>query len=77
MVSAHQQPAAAAAHSRRVPQRPRITLLVLASGGPATRLASEQPDTVVRVVSEPRRFRDLLLAERPVLVVVAQPPAGP
>ena len=56
---------------------PRVAWLVLASHGPATRLAGERPGTVVRVVSEPRRFRDLLLAERPVLVVLAQPPAGP
>ena len=50
---------------------------MLASDGPATRLAAERPDTIVRVVREPRLFRDLLLAERPVVVVLAQPPAGP
>ena len=63
----------------RLPDGPlsRIPWLVLASYGPATRLAEERPDPVVRVVSEPRRFRDLLLAERPVIVLLAQPPAGP
>lgn len=39
----------------------------------------ELPDRVgswaVRVVADPRRFRDLLLAERPRIVVCAQPPA--
>jgi DNA-binding response OmpR family regulator len=63
--------------SPAISRRPRIAWLVLASDGPATLLAGERPDTVVRVVSEPRRFRDLLRAERPALVVLAQPPAGP
>ena len=59
------------------PARARVSWLVLATSGPATDLAEVRPDTVVRVVTDPRRFRDLLVAERPRLVVVAQPPAGP
>ena len=54
-----------------------IAWLVLAIGGPALELADRRPDVVVRVVADPRRFRDILLAERPRIVVVAQPPAGP
>lgn len=69
-------PAMSAADSRPVTPRPRVSWLVLATDGPAVGLAAERPGTVVRLVSEPRRFRDLLLAERPLLVVVAQPPAG-
>jgi DNA-binding response OmpR family regulator len=56
---------------------PRVAWLVLAIGGPALELADRRPDVAVRVVADPRRFRDLLVAERPRLVVVAQPPAGP
>jgi DNA-binding response OmpR family regulator len=78
MVAAQQpSPAASSPGSQPVGQRHRINWLVLASDGPAARLAAERPDTGVRVVSEPRRFRDILIAERPVLVVLAQPPAGP
>lgn len=54
----------------------RAAWLVLASDGPATDVAIHAPATVVRVVDDPRRFRDLLLAERPRVVVCAQPPAG-
>lgn len=55
----------------------RVAWLVLASDGPALELAARRPDVVVRVEADPRRFRDLLIAERPRLVIVAQPPAGP
>jgi DNA-binding response OmpR family regulator len=65
------------AGSRPHQRRPRIAWLVLAADGPAAELAGQRPDTVVRVVGDPRRFRGLLLAERPVLVVLVQPPAGP
>ena len=58
-------------------RRVRTSWLVLATDGPATGLARERADTSVRVVGDPRLFRDLLVAERPLLVVVTQPPAGP
>ena len=70
-------PAGPATDSHPAARRPRIAWLVLATDGPAMGLAAERPGTVVGLVNEPRRFRDLLLAERPLLVVVAQPPAGP
>jgi two-component system response regulator RegX3 len=50
--------------------RPRVAWLVLADREAATDEAS------VRVIADPRRFRDILLAERPRVVVLAQPPAG-
>lgn len=34
------------------------------------------PSTAVRVTGDPRRFRDLLLAERPRIAVCCQPPAS-
>lgn len=55
----------------------RVAWLVLAVDGPALELPDRRPDVVVRVVPDPRRFRDLLIEERPRLVLVAQPPAGP
>ncbi len=78
MVAAQQPaPDAFATGSRPDPRRPRIAWLVLACDGPAAGLADQRPDIQVRVVPDPRRFRDLLRAERPGLVVVVQPPAGP
>jgi DNA-binding response OmpR family regulator len=56
--------------------RQRAAWLVLASGGPAADLQDHGPASV-RVVADPRRFRDLLAGERPVIVVVCEPPAGP
>ncbi len=56
--------------------RERTAWLVLSAEGPATDLATHAPTTAVRIVGDPRRFRDLLLAERPRIVVCAQPPAG-
>jgi len=53
----------------------RAAWLILAADGPATELPDRVESTVVRVVADPRRFRDVLLAERPRIVVCAQPPA--
>jgi DNA-binding response OmpR family regulator len=53
----------------------RAAWLILAADGPATELPDRVQSTVVRVISDPRRFRDVLLAERPRVVVCAQPPA--
>jgi DNA-binding response OmpR family regulator len=55
--------------------RPRVAWLALAHDGPAVELPDQVGSWAVRVVAEPRRFRDLLLAERPRIVVCAQPPA--
>jgi DNA-binding response OmpR family regulator len=54
----------------------RVAWLVLAGGGPAAELPGLVAATTVRVIADPRRFRDLLLAERPRIVVACQPPAG-
>ena len=56
--------------------RDRAAWLVLAAEGPATELAGHAPPGTVRILADPRRFRDILLAERPRVVVCAQPPAG-
>jgi DNA-binding response OmpR family regulator len=48
---------------------------VLATGGPAADLPNLVGGTAIRITSDPRRFRDILLAERPRIVVVCQPPA--
>jgi DNA-binding response OmpR family regulator len=53
----------------------RAAWLILAADGPATEVPERVPSLAVRVVADPRRFRDVLLAERPRLVVCAQPPA--
>ena len=53
----------------------RASWLVLAVDGPAVRVADEAPGTAVRVVADPARFRAMLLAERPRIVVCAEPPA--
>jgi DNA-binding response OmpR family regulator len=55
--------------------RERAAWLVLASGGPAVALPLLAATKAVRVTADPRRFRDVLLAERPRIVVVCQPPA--
>ena len=59
--------------------RPEVTgraaWLVLASGGTAADLP-EAAHAVVRVTADPKCFRDILLAERPRIVVVCQPPAN-
>jgi two-component system OmpR family response regulator/two-component system alkaline phosphatase synthesis response regulator PhoP len=49
---------------------------VLATDGPALELPGLVPGTSVRVTGDTRRFRDVLLAERPRVVVVCQPPAA-
>ena len=54
---------------------PRAAWLVLASDGPATEVAEHVPGLAVRVLADPARFRALLLAERPRIVVCAEPPA--
>jgi two-component system response regulator MtrA len=53
----------------------RASWLILAADGPATEVPDRVPSTVVRVIADPRRFRDVLLAERPRIVLCAQPPA--
>lgn len=53
----------------------RAQWLVLAADGPATLLPAQVPGTAVRVVADPARFRAMLLAERPRIVVCAEPPA--
>ena len=55
--------------------RERAAWLVLASGGPAISLPELAATKAVRITADPRRFRDILLAERPRIVVVCQPPA--
>lgn len=57
--------------------RTRVAWLVLAQDGPALELPRFAPPDTVRVLADPRRFRDVLLAERPRIVVCAEPPAGP
>ena len=52
-----------------------MSWLILASDGPATQVADLASLRTVRVVDDPRRFRDLLLGERPRVVVCAEPPA--
>jgi DNA-binding response OmpR family regulator len=53
----------------------RAAWLVLASGGTAAALPGAAKAVVVRVTADRDRFRDILLAERPRIVVVCQPPA--
>ena len=53
----------------------RAAWLVLAVDGPATELGVEPRGGGVRVVADPARFRAMLLAERPRIVVCAEPPA--
>ena len=50
--------------------------LVLATDGPALELPGLAPDTRVRITDDPRRFRDVLLGERPRIVVCSEPPAS-
>jgi DNA-binding response OmpR family regulator len=56
-------------------ERERADWLVLATDGPAIELPGLVPGTAIRVTADPRRFRDVLLAERPRIVVCSQPPA--
>lgn len=60
----------------RLTGQARAAWLVLAAGGPAFELPGIVARTAIRVTADPRRFRDVLLAERPRLVVVTQPPAS-
>ena len=53
----------------------RAAWLILAADGPATEVPDRVSSSVVRVIADPRRFRDVLLAERPRIVVCAEPPA--
>ena len=53
----------------------RAAWLVLAVDGPATEIAVEAIGIGIRVVADPARFRAMLLAERPRIVVCAEPPA--
>ena len=62
---------------RRSRHHTRAAWLVLASDGPAIEVADQAPGLHVRVVADPARFRVLLLAERPRIVVCAEPPADP
>jgi DNA-binding response OmpR family regulator len=59
-----------------MPERERVAWLVLATDGPALELPGLAPDTRVRITDDPRRFRDVLLAERPRIVVCSEPPAS-
>jgi DNA-binding response OmpR family regulator len=52
----------------------RVAWLILAVEGPVLELGDRVESIVVRTVTDPRRFCDLL-AERPRIVVCAQPPA--
>lgn len=56
--------------------RTRTDWLVLAVDGPALELEAQAVPDTVRVLADPRRFRDILIAERPRIVVCAEPPAG-
>ena len=63
-------------HANPAPMRTgRAAWLILAVDGPAIEVPDRVPSTVVRVIADPRRFRDVLLAERPRIVLCAQPPA--
>lgn len=53
----------------------RVDWLILADDGAATEVAASIGAANVRVLADPGRFRHLLLAERPRIVVCAQPPA--
>ena len=53
----------------------RVCWLVLAVDGPAAEISAEALGPGVHVVADPARFRALLLAERPRVVVCAEPPA--
>ena len=53
----------------------RAQWLLLAVDGPALHVPTEVPRTAVRVVGDPARFRAMLLAERPRIVVCSEPPA--
>jgi DNA-binding response OmpR family regulator len=62
-------------HARFV-ELERAAWLVLAIGGSSAALPELVAATEVRLTADPRRFRDILLAERPRIVVVCQPPAS-
>lgn len=62
--------------STRTGAAERAGWLVLALDGPAADLPSLVTGTPVHVTPDPRRFRDLLLVERPRIVVVCEPPGG-
>jgi two-component system response regulator RegX3 len=59
-----------------MPGQARTAWLVLATDGPAFELPGLVAGISVRVTADPRRFRDILLAERPRIVVACEPPAG-
>lgn len=52
------------------------TWLVLARDGPGVELPGLVGTRRLRVTADPRCFRDILVAERPRIVVVSEPPAG-
>ena len=54
----------------------RAAWLVLAADGPAAMLAGAVRSVTVSVVADPARFRDLLVSQRPRLVVCSRPPAS-
>jgi DNA-binding response OmpR family regulator len=64
------------APATRLAETGRTAWLVLASGGTAAALPAAAKAVVVRVTADPNRFRDILLTERPRIVVVCQPPAS-
>ncbi len=54
----------------------RPSWLILASDGPVLDLPRLVPGTAIHITGDPRSFRDMLLSERPRIVVCCQPPAG-
>jgi DNA-binding response OmpR family regulator len=67
-----------ASELRDGPSEPRATWLVLATDGPALELRQLAPAaTRVRTLMDPIEFTDLLANDRPRIVVVTEPPAGP
>src|SRR3954471_19874981 len=53
----------------------RATWLVFADGGSAVEIGAHVPGMRVRILADPARFAAMLLAERPRIVVCAEPPA--
>jgi DNA-binding response OmpR family regulator len=64
-------------HPASPPRAVAPTWLVLARSGPAADLAASTAGARVIVVDDLLRFSDLLRDERPAIVVLSEPPAGP
>jgi two-component system response regulator RegX3 len=65
-----------AARPARLAAPGRAEWLVLANEGPAAELPGLAGARAIEVTGDPRRFRDILLVERPRIVVVCEPPAS-